>query len=111
MRRIRRTLGRWLGTPLVAVLLGLSLALPLMESREGSDTPAVEREHSEATCVAGHDHRLCVLGGPLRTLLPPSTAIPIPHGELGDAAPAESRTLRPRIALSGTHSRAPPVTI
>lgn len=40
-------------------LLGVSVALPVLDAREGSDTPSIEAAHDPGRCSIHHDHAAC----------------------------------------------------
>ena len=104
-------MGRCLGATLVAVLLGLGIALPLLDRQEGSATPVFEREHDQGTRTVGHDHRICVLGGTLRML--PSAPAPRErvHAAAVRASVPRGATAIATGPVSHHHSRAPPVRV
>jgi hypothetical protein len=45
--------------PLCALLLTLSVAVPLVERADISHAPAVESEHQPDACPRPHDHTVC----------------------------------------------------
>jgi hypothetical protein len=111
MDHMRYNLARWLGVPLTAVLLALTVALPLMESRDWRGGPVLEAKHDPAHCIQGHDHRLCILGGVLRTLLPASRPRPLPETQVEGLREARWAEIPGRILHPLTRSRAPPFSL
>lgn len=56
---IRKAFTAWLS----ALVLLMSVVVPLIERGEWALDTAVESQHNAATCVPGHDHRLCTQVG------------------------------------------------
>lgn len=111
MNRIRHTLSRWLGLPVTLLMLALGPVLPLLDGQEGAQGPVLEQEHTAATCVVGHDHRICILAGSLRGLLSHPRPLPLRHVEVG-SAPATVADVPPRGPVpSLVQPRAPPVSV
>ena len=63
MIRVRLPFRRAVASPLAALLLTLSVAVPVMERADVSHAPAVESEHQPGTCPAPHDHTVCTQVG------------------------------------------------
>ncbi len=60
---------------LSVVMLGLSVAVPLLDRELPSTGPGVESEHDPGSCVEGHDHTVCSQFGKTRLLPTRSVAV------------------------------------
>lgn len=96
-------------TVLAALMLTLSVAVPLMERADVTGTLAVESRHHASTCPHGHDHRLCTQIGAnfsLATSAYDHRAAPVLLRASTPVTP-ETRAFRP--FQEGPPSRAPPL--
>jgi len=62
IRRFRTGRGP-LASPLCALLLLLSVAVPLMERADAVHEPVVESKHDPSSCPTPHDHSICTQFG------------------------------------------------
>ncbi len=60
MNRTLRQLRGAVTAPLAALMLTLSVAVPLVERADLSHAPAVESEHQPDSCPKPHDHSVCM---------------------------------------------------
>ncbi|MEQ9398599.1 MAG: hypothetical protein RJQ04_05475 [Longimicrobiales bacterium] len=100
---------RGLSGPLAALMLVLSVAVPVLERADVSHELAIESEHDPNTCPPVHDHTVCtqvganhgaVADGPEHRERLVVLDLAAPNGSSVPARPAFS---------SGPPSRAPPV--
>jgi hypothetical protein len=100
---------RPLGLLLCALILGSSVAAPLLERGGFFTHAAVESEHDPAVCAHPHDHRICTQVGANLSLTSSGYDHRIAHVFV-DATPTDdalSTTELPQ--LGGPPARAPPV--
>lgn len=103
-----RMLLRAASGPIAALMLVLSVAVPVMERADVSHELAVESEHDPATCPPPHDHTVCTQV----TANQGATASGPEHRRrpvlLHVDAPDASAVPGPPAFASGPPSRAPP---
>lgn len=63
MKYRERTVRQVLGTCLWALLVALSVAVPVLERADLGRGTAFESQHDPATCSPGHNHTLCTQVG------------------------------------------------
>ncbi len=63
MNPLHRSTRRAVAAPLTALLLTLSVAVPLVERADLGHTPVVESEHQPGSCPTPHDHTVCTQVG------------------------------------------------
>lgn len=100
-------LTRALVAPLSALIVALSVAVPMMERADLSHAPVVESEHDPGRCAPSHDHTICTQAGAnLATPAPtPERFRPqVVHVSLPSSVDVSGHTT----ALLGPPSRAPP---
>lgn len=90
-----------------ALMVALSVAVPLMDGSDPFAGPTIEAEHHGSACVL-HDHDLCTRVGANLSLvveIPPATHLPsaIPLAE-----PVTSRSYSGPLLASTPPARAPP---
>lgn len=103
--RARRPLGLFL----CALIVGSSVAAPLME-RGGFLTRAhVESEHDPATCAHPHDHRICTQVGANLSFASRMQDHHVAHVFVDVAPTTGNHSTRARPQLDGPPSRAPPL--
>ena len=108
MNRERMISRRCLATALAAVMLTLSIVMPVLDRADITAEPVAESEHVPAECLQGHDHWICTLVG-------------ANHAAAASASSGHQQqrlhplaSLTPRLAavqatiLQGPPSRAPP---
>jgi hypothetical protein len=108
MTRTRRSFRAALASPLAAVLLTLSVVVPVMDRADFAHAPVVESEHQPGSCPTPHDHTVCTQVGA-------NHAAP-GAGEAGQSLRAvqrvgvvfEVRASRDTRAHRSTSARAPP---
>ncbi len=108
MTRVRRPFRRAVASPLAALLLTLSVAVPVMERADFAHAPVVESEHQPGACPAPHDHTVCTQVGanhasPGADKTPRASQATERVGEVSDVE--DARDARSRRAAS---ARAPP---
>ena len=54
---------RALGAPLAALMLCLSVAVPLLDMVDLRPGPVVESQHDPESCAPSHDHTVCTQAG------------------------------------------------
>lgn len=101
---------RCVATALAALILSLSVAVPLMERGDLSSGSAVESGHDPARCGQGHDHRICTQIGGHRALAASAYESRLAHLAVRARRPDEPRSAHFRAFLEGPPSRAPPLT-
>ncbi len=106
MSPTRRALRRTVSPVLAAVMLVMSVAVPMLD-RDRSATPVLESHHV-ASCVPGHDHTICVQTSasrahPTHEARPPLAEILLAE-RLGDVADG----LHGLATSTGYSPRAPP---
>lgn len=55
----RRPVRRGVGVALSFALLGVSIALPVLDAQEGSEVASIEAVHELGRCSSQHDHAAC----------------------------------------------------
>jgi len=109
MRRPESRTRRPIGLLLCALILGSSVAAPLLERGGFLAHAAVESEHDPATCAHPHDHRICTQVGANLSLMSSGCDHRVAH-VLIDASPAaEALCITELAQLEGPPARAPPV--
>lgn len=94
---------------ITALMLLLSVAIPVLERAEVVNVPVAESEHDPATCPAGHDHTVCAQVG--ANLSAPTDT----HGHrqapttVGLETVTEALTVASAAFPEGHPSRAPPL--
>ncbi len=101
---LRRAFSAWL----TALLLMVSVVVPMLDGGEFSHEAAFESEHSAASCLRGHDHTICTQVSANLLLPAPSVGGDGPHlvRESGRSTLVFAPFLDRRI--DGRRSRAPP---
>ena len=61
---------RALWAPLTALMLLLSVAIPMLDIADFGSEAVVESQHDPASCAPAHDHTLCTQVGANQALLP-----------------------------------------
>jgi hypothetical protein len=108
MTRSESRTRRPLGLLLCALILGSSLAEPLLERGGFVSQAAVESEHDPARCAHPHDHRICTQVGANLSLASNEHDHRVAHVFV-DATPThDARSSSDRAPTQGPPSRAPP---
>ena len=108
MSQTRHPLRASLASLAGAILLLQGLLVPTLEA-DGSQRRAVlESEHSDATCVVGHDHTICLQVGANRTAAPHGVHLPLPVVALIRADHRSSGDRRELELELAKHPRGPP---
>jgi hypothetical protein len=89
MRQSTRRIRTLLATPLAALLLSLSVAVPVLEVAEVSHEPVAESAHEPGACPAPHDHTVCAQVG-------------ANHSAPGRSAPEIARGIVARVSAVGS---------
>jgi hypothetical protein len=98
-----------LGLLLCALILGTSVAAPLLERGGFFAHAAVESEHDPATCAHPHDHRICTQVGANLSFAAGAHDQRIAHVFVEAAPPSDVRSSSEKPLLQGPPSRAPPL--
>lgn len=109
MTRIGDTVRRFLSTGVAALMLSLSVALPLMERAELLSEPVAESEHDPATCPPPHDHRVCTQVGANLAVPSASHEHALPTGHVFRVAHRTDAAALSAAHADGNRSRAPPI--
>lgn len=102
--RIRRVLG----TCLSALMLALSVAVPLLERADLGKVAAAESQHDPATCAPGHNHTLCTLVGASHSLPSRQNIRVAVFRSLGTGVAGNLGTVFVPRRVDGHPTRAPP---
>ena len=108
MIRSRRPLNSLLALLAGALVLLQGLLVPALEADGSSRRAVLESEHSDATCVVGHDHTICLQVGANRANTAHGVRLPAPVVALlqnGDHSSAGRPELKLELAK---HPRGPP---
>ena len=109
IKRCWKTLRRAIAPAQAALLLSLSVAVPVLDGAERSRGPVLESKHSAGACVVGHDHSVCTQLSSNRVISGEGPR----HGPTTGhtvAAPAhESQDTPPHVVPLARRSRAPPL--
>lgn len=100
---------RPLGLLLCALILGTSVAAPLLERGGFLSHAAVESEHDPATCAHPHDHRICTQVGANLSLMAAGHDHRVAHVFVDAAPSSDLRSTFEKPRLQGPPSRAPPL--
>jgi hypothetical protein len=100
---------RPLGLALCALILGSSVAVPLMERGGFFAHATLESEHDPATCAHRHDHRVCTQVGANLALAARTHGHRVAHVFVDSAPLASPRSTTAKPLLEGPPSRAPPL--
>ena len=103
---LRKALAAWLP----ALLVVLSVAVPVLERDEFAAEAAVESEHTPGTCPTAHDHTVCTQVGANLSLVSASTTMSHDHTVVLAAAPAEALEASRSVLIDGHPTRGPPLT-
>ena len=95
---------------LCALILGSSVAVPLLERGGFFGQAHVESEHDPTTCAHPHDHRVCTQIGANLALASGTHENRLAHVLVDVALPAHPRSTTAKPLLEGPPSRAPPLT-
>ena len=109
MTRTESGTRRPLGLLLCALILGSSVAAPLMERGGFLSHATVESEHDPATCAHPHDHRICTQVGANLPLAAPTHDFRVAQVLLGERRGSGVRDATTRPQLEGPPARAPPL--
>ena len=101
----RRTVSVWLS----AAILGVAVAVPLLERADLVHEPVMESEHNPATCPPAHDHTVCTTVA--ASFAAPSSPVERhqPHGLTRIALPVDAPEAVHSAIAEGHPSRAPPL--
>ncbi len=106
LSRIKLWHGR-LAAPLSALLVALSVAVPMLDGPELRHETVVESQHDPGRCTPSHDHTICTQTGAnlAAPALAPDGFVPFLRGRIVPRPPLSGATSS---SLSGPRSRAPP---
>ena len=101
---MRRAVSAWLA----ALLLVVTVAVPMLDTGEFSHEAAFESAHSAASCLLGHDHTICTQVGANLLVASEPVACGAPLTICETARSARVFTSLIDRYLDGRRSRAPP---
>jgi hypothetical protein len=110
MRPIRDLLRQSVSVGISVLMLGVSVAVPMLERGELADRPVAESSHAPGTCPTAHDHTVCTQVGanaPAPSDAPEQRATPVLPGSW---APDSAPLARAPAFADGHPTRAPPLT-
>jgi hypothetical protein len=99
---------RAIGAPLSALLVLLSLAVPLMDRMDVGFESVLESQHDPAECAPAHDHTICTQVGANLALATPAEAEEPHPPAVTTAVTREVRESAGAFRFSDHRSRAPP---
>lgn len=94
---------------LLAVVLLLPAAVPLLDRDLQVERPAVEARHHVGVCIPLHDHTLCTAVGSHRILARPRLALSVSETQRHAACPRCDVTPRAASRAGSLRPRAPPL--
>jgi hypothetical protein len=103
---IRKALAAWLP----ALLIVLSVTVPMIDLGDFAHEVAVESEHNSATCPTPHDHTICTQVGANLAIVSAATWIDHSHAIVRAPTPVQAPPSVHSVFLDGHPSRAPPLT-
>jgi hypothetical protein len=109
MMRFGDAFQQWISVGITALMLTLSVAVPVLERAEVSNETVAESQHDPATCPRGHDHTVCAQIGASVSAPAESAAPPIAHTFLRFGAVASAHEAVTSAVPEGHPSRAPPL--
>lgn len=109
MNRTRDVARKLVSLGLAALLLTLSVVVPVMDRGEDFGNVAVESSHDPARCGHPHDHRICTQVGANLSIAAPVYDYRTPHVTLRSARPQSPTSSLHDNFLEGPPSRAPPL--
>ncbi|MDH3205217.1 MAG: hypothetical protein OEO79_01315 [Gemmatimonadota bacterium] len=105
----RRHAHKILSAGLAALVLALSVAVPLLERGEFVDQAAIESAHDPGRCGHAHDHRICSQVGANLSLVAAFFESRAAHAVVRSSRPAQPRSDILDTLLEGPPPRAPPL--
>lgn len=102
------TARRLLASAITALLVVLSVAVPMLDAHRAGRGPVVESEHNPSTCVVGHDHTVCAQFGNNRALRAEEPGHGASFTTPQRYASGEA-SIPPLRRLTARHARAPPL--
>ena len=98
-----------LGLTLCALILGSSVAVPLIERGGFMAHPTLESEHDPSTCAHPHDHRVCTQIGANLALVSRTLDHRPAHVVVNTRTRVAPRSTTAKPLLEGPPPRAPPL--
>lgn len=99
---------RYISIGMSALMLTLSVAIPLIERADLVTDPVLESEHNPSTCPRAHDHTVCTQVGANLALATRRVECSITTAVATIAARVEAPDGRTVVSIEGNPSRAPP---
>jgi hypothetical protein len=93
---------------LAALLVALSVAVPMLDRADAGSGPVVEGEHHPGTCPPAHDHTVCTQFGGNLPLVSAWTRIPTASTVRTPPPREGGRMSYATASVAANHSRAPP---
>ena len=109
MQRSESRARKPLGIALCALILGSSLAVPLLERGGFFAHATLESEHDPTTCAHPHDHRVCSQIGANLALASNTHDHRLAHVLVDVGPPDRPRSTTAKPLLEGPPPRAPPL--
>jgi hypothetical protein len=95
-------------TALAALVLTLSVAVPLLDRADGGTDPVLESEHNPSTCPPTHDHTVCTQFGANLPIASEGTRHAAVTSVRAARLPDGYRVRHAPVAIEANRSRAPP---
>jgi hypothetical protein len=110
MRPIRDLLRQSVSVGIAVLMLGVTVAVPMLERGEMADRPVAESSHAPGTCPRAHDHSVCTQVG--ANVSAPSDAPEqrVTPALLASWTPGAAPLVRTSTFDDGHPTRAPPLT-
>ncbi len=110
MNRSRRNPFRMgIAAVISALMLTLSVAVPVLEQGALFSHPVAEAEHNLGECPSGHDHTVCTQMGANFAFEGRAVESPDHAGSVASASSSRDDVAAARAWASNTRSRAPPL--
>ena len=100
---------RFCAAVLAALMLTLSVTLPVLAQADLGHEPAVEAEHAPGDCPQAHDHQICTQVGANQAAPGVATRRQAHLQVAASVAPTSFVAPAPSAVAGGHRSRAPPV--
>jgi len=110
MKRRNNVIRQALAAYLPALMIVLSVAVPLIDYGDFAHEVALESEHSAANCPTAHDHTVCTQVGANLSIVSAPTLVDHTHTVVRAQAPTQAPASVHSVFLDGHPSRAPPLT-
>jgi hypothetical protein len=110
MRPIRDLLRQSVSVGISVLMLGLTVAVPMLERGELADRPVAESSHAPGTCPTAHDHTVCTQVGANASAPSDAPEQRVTPVLLASWTPDSAPLVRESTFGDGHPTRAPPLT-